>query len=174
MFVYSAACHPSLSLISLSDNASCLLFYQSLNSLVSESLFLWSSSFLERRMLPGHVWLMFLLLLCLSQYVLWLLELNCCTVCLLTACSCKVSHVFDCFLILLLSFVQCEMFHVLYLHQQRRYKVQIFPCTIKSCWQLHFDWLHHITDICICIIREAIQGLIYFDDVTSKHKNRAD
>lgn len=103
MFAYSAAC-----LNFYSDASSNLLLFvsycpnsllppshQTFNSLTNVIYFraahFWSSADCQ-----GHTWLCFLLLLCLSQYVLLLLKLNQCTPCLLTICSCKVSHVLDC------------------------------------------------------------------------------
>ncbi len=66
-------------------------------------------SFLGQRRLPGRMWKWFLLLLCLSRYVALLLELRCCTVCLLT--TYKASHMLDCKLCKTLPFMcACAVF----------------------------------------------------------------
>lgn len=105
MFASSAACLTFL-LLSFYSNLICLKTpkrppsHQAFNSLTSVNFFFfvcaahfWSTG---SGCQPGCVWGFFLLLLCSGWYVLLLFELKCCSVCLLTTCSCKVSHVLHC------------------------------------------------------------------------------
>lgn len=88
------------------------------------------------------------LLLCLNRYVLLLLGLKCCNICLLTTCSCKVSCWTVSFVILFLSCVPLQFFfqHMMHcIYRSTSDTKSSFPKapSMESSW--HIQW-HISTD----------------------------
>lgn len=144
MFAYSAAC--------LTSSLICHISPKQPPSVWGVWIFYLCCSFLEQSCrLPGRMWLCFLLSLCLSRYVLLLLELKRRTVCLLTTRSCKVSHVLDCKLSNTLS-LSCVAV-------QFSFSTSMFCIYRSSSWiqnlatQSHFDWLQQTFAMYMCHYR---------------------